>query len=289
MAEPRKSASLPERAAAAASGGRRETDAPCPAEAAKDPKKTAELRGLGVYSVQLQQDPEFLLPYMLGHLINGVDKNFDGFLDFTAVWQRIGIERDSEGIFDGFNPSYSRWRSEFIAVNNPGVGRFVIVFISADGGADRRFVIFRQLKTEWQVVGKIDLLDNRYEGSRHEGYHRVITDGENTWLALRRLAASGTGVYQVDEAWYEISGSSPQKVLEYPTTGYFANDNEGVCNRVFCSRITDEKAGPPHRLQILFSVCYSEDQAEGPKLEKAGRATFVWARSPGRFVLDEPA
>src|SRR5580693_8955684 len=79
----------------------------------------------------------------------------------------------------------------------------------------------------------------------------------STWLALRRLGASGTGVYEVDEGWYEISGNHPEKVLEFPTKGWFADDNEDICNREFGSRIIGKKTlRASYAIQVRFWVTF---------------------------------
>ncbi|HYL99946.1 MAG TPA: hypothetical protein VEZ90_13410 [Blastocatellia bacterium] len=133
----------------------------------------------------------------------------------------------------------------------------------------------------------IDIQDEKYEGSPHQQYHRLINDGQDTWLAVRTLGATGTGVFQIDEAWYDLTGENPQKVLQYPILGYFANDE--VCNREFGSRTVSEGASVSgFRVRIRFWVRYGGPAAAG-KLRQQKLATFAWNPSLNRFVLDSTA
>src|SRR5262249_53485061 len=161
------------------------------------------------------------------------------------IWKILRVKQDEDRIFDGFVPSYSRWHAELFSDGALGknAGKLILK-ISANGGADRRYLVFsrdlsyRQGKVRWRFWGSIDVLDNKYEGSPHQSYHRMVNSGKHTWLVLRALGASGTGVYQIDEAWYEIAQVPPKKVLEYPIRGYFANSD--VCDRVVRLRILNQ-------------------------------------------------
>jgi len=246
--------------------------------------------GRAVDTATLAEEPQLLMPTRLERLINGVDKNSNSFLDFKSIWERLGIERDSEGVFDGFVPSFGAWGAEIFPAFNPNTGTALVLVISADGGANRRYIVFKAAATRWRITGNIDILDNRYEGSPHQRYRKVVINSHNTWLVVRRLGDIGTGVYQVNELWYEISGEHPQPVLEYPIEGYFCNDYRGVCNRVFDSRIVaEESAGVAYTIKILFTVSYRSECGGIPRLRKKGRADYVWNPSLGRFVLNEAA
>jgi hypothetical protein len=243
-----------------------------------------------VINATLSEEPQLLVPYRLERLINDVETNLDAFWDFKSIWERMGIERDSEGVFDGFVPSFSAWAAEIFTAYNRNTGTAVVLVVSADGRANRRYVVFRGAGTRWRILGNIDILDNKYEGSPHQRYHRVVTNEHNTWLVLRKLGASGTGVYQVNEVWYEISTEHPKPVLEYPIEGYFCNDNQDVCSRAFDSRIVgEEAAGVAYTVKILFSVSYGCDRGAIPGFQKKGKAAYVWNPTLARFVLNEPA
>jgi hypothetical protein len=202
----------------------------------------------------------------------------------------MGIERDSGGVFDGFVPSFGAWGTEIFPAFNPNTGSALVLVISADGGANRRYLVFRAAATRWRISGNIDILDNEYEGSPNKRYRKVVTSAHNTWLVIRRLEDRGTGVYQVNELWYEISGEHPRLVLEYPIEGYFCNDYQCVCNRVFDSRIVaEESADKAYAIKILFTVSYCSECGGIPRLRKKGRADYVWNSGLSRFVLNEAA
>jgi len=250
----------------------------------------ASYPGRAVDTATLAEEPQLLMPSRLERLINGVDKNSNSFLDFRSIWERMGIERDSGGVFDGFVPSFGAWGAEMFPAFNPNNGSGLVLVISADGGANRRYLVFRAAATRWRISGNIDILDNEYEGSPHQRYRRVVTSAHNTWLVIRRLEDRGTGVYQVNELWYEISGEHPRPVLEYPLEGYFFNDDQNVCNRMFDSRIiAEEAADVAYTIKILFTVSYCSDRGGSPRLRKKGRADYVWNPGLGRFVLNEAA
>jgi hypothetical protein len=241
-----------------------------------------------VYTLKLPDQPDFLTPYNLVDLINGVDKGADGFFDLTAVWDRLGIARDKDGVFDGIDPpQYGPWTAQVLQAGNPDKGRLVIVFISAADGACRRYLVFRWGSARWQV-SNIDILDNKYGGSPHQRYHRLVTNGHSTWLALRSLGASGTGVYEIDEEWYEIGGNHTEKVLEFPTKGWFNNDNENICNREFGSRITGENTlRGSYAIQVRFWVEFGPYGEGDWKFHQTKDATYVWNERERQFVLDE--
>ncbi len=147
-------------------------------------------------------------PYDIQKYINQHDDNETELVDFRPIWKMMQVKPDEEGVFDGFVPSYSRWHAElFSAGTRVKKDRPLVLKISANGGADRRYLIFslnrsyRSTNVRWQFSGCIDVLDNKYEGSPHQAYHRVVSSGKHTWLILRALAGSGTGIYQINEAW----------------------------------------------------------------------------------------
>ncbi|HKV40481.1 MAG TPA: hypothetical protein VJX67_14805 [Blastocatellia bacterium] len=238
-------------------------------------------------TLKLPDGPDFGLPYNLADVINSVDKEADTFCDLTGIWVRLGIDRDTEGIFDGIDPPHSgSWTAQVLRADKPNEGRLVVVFISVAQGAWRRYVVFKWGGTRWRI-SNIDILDDRYAGSPHQRYHRLVTDGHHTWLALRALRVTGTGVYETDEDWYEISGDHPRKVLEFPTKGWFANDDEDVCNREFGSRIIREKAlTSSYAIQVRFWVTFGLTK-EDWKFHQTRDATYVWNNWERQFVLGE--
>ncbi|HUK91829.1 MAG TPA: hypothetical protein VLZ81_15610, partial [Blastocatellia bacterium] len=139
----------------------------------------------------------------------------------------------------------------------------------------------------WQV-SNIDILDYKYADPPRQQYHRLVSNSRSTWLALRSLGDSGTGVYEIDEDWYEISGSHAEKVLEFPTKGWFGNDNEGVCNREFGSRINGEKTLPgSYAIQVRFWVTFGPYGEGHWNFHQTKDATYVWNNWERQFVLDE--
>src|SRR5215831_14116635 len=182
-------------------------------------------------------------PHALEDLINGANLNETRFIDFTSVWQKMQIEHDARGDFDRLTPSDNPWRARVFDAGTTQVPlRQVVLEVSAHGGASRRYLIFKQESSSysgWLVLGNIDILGGRYEGSPHQQYHRVITTSGHTWLLLRAVA-SGTGTYDVKEMWYEIRGPRPEKVLEYSIEGWHASGD--VSDRKFSSRLISEES-----------------------------------------------
>ena len=248
--------------------------------------ETLPRRKTAVYTLKLPDQPDFLTPYNLAHLINGVDKGADGFFDLTAVWDRLGIARDKDGVFDGIDPAeYGSWAAQVLQADKTNKGRLVIVFISATGGANRRYVVFRRESARWQV-SNIDILDYKYADTPRQQYHRLVSNSRSTWLALRSLGDSGTGVHEIEEDWYEISGNHPEKVLEFPTEGWFGNDD--ICNREFGSRIIGEKTLPgSYAIQVRFWVTFGPYGEGHWKFHQTKDATYVWNNWERQFVLDE--
>ena len=142
---------------------------------------------------------------------------------------------------------------------------------------------YRASNISWQFSGCIDVLDNRYEGSPHQAYHRIVSSGKHTWLVLRALAVSGTGVYQINEAWHEIDHYPPKKVLEYPIKGHSAQGD--LCDRVFGSRIVNQqRVNSVYVIEIQLSVTYGLGR---PVFSKTQTASYVWVPDLAEFVFDQ--
>jgi len=228
-------------------------------------------------------------PHALEDLINGANLNETRFIDFTSVWQKMQIEHDARGDFDRLTPSDNPWRARVFDAGTTQVPlRQVVLEVSAHGGASRRYLIFKQDSSSysgWLVLGNIDILGGRYEGSPHQQYHRVITTSGHTWLLLRAVA-SGTGTYDVKEMWYEIRGPRPEKALEYSIEGWHASGD--VSDRKFSSRlISEESSRSSFTVKIMFSVRYGENGSARSRFSKNQRATYVWNSDLAAFVLDE--
>jgi hypothetical protein len=100
---------------------------------------------------------------------------------------------------------------------------------------------------------------------------------------LRALAASGTGVYQVNETWHEIANSPPRKILEYPIKGHYAQGD--VCDRRFSSRVVNQhRLNGLYIIEIQLSVTYG---LEHPVFSKRQTVSYVWMPALGEFVFDE--
>src|SRR5262249_44202777 len=104
-----------------------------------------EQTGAGNSKVSTMATPNIFSPYGLEALINNTCANENCFIDFIPIWQKMGLEHDREGVFDGFTPAYSRWRAQLFDANNSHARlRQAVVAISSDGGASRRYVIFKR-------------------------------------------------------------------------------------------------------------------------------------------------
>jgi hypothetical protein len=229
-------------------------------------------------------------PYEIEERINEHDESETGLVDFKPVWEVMKIERDEQGIFDGFVPSYSRWHGEVFTAGGSGKqDNLAVLKISADGGADRRYLIFRTNgfdpsgKLMWKFSGYIDVLDNKYEGSPHQKYQRIMSNEKHTWLVLRALANSGTGVFQINEVWHEIEGNNPKRVLEYPIEGHYAQGD--VCDRSFSSRlVSQQQVNGVYVVEIQFLVTYGLDH---PVFSKRQTASYIWAPDLREFIFDQ--
>jgi hypothetical protein len=234
--------------------------------------------------------PRTLSPFAIRDFINGVDKNLNEFYDFTPLWERLQIDKGENDSFEGFTPSYSHWQAQTFREINTQRGKLVVLKIVAMGGAIRRYLIFRkehstQAKiSPWKILGNIDILDNKYEGSPHQKYHRIIVMGNHIWLLLRNLANRGTGVYQINEAWYRIDIKKPKKVVEYAVEGY-SHIFGDVSERNFSTKV--ERYRPMKRgyqVEIQYSARYGGNKT---RFSKKQMAIYNWKRGSGIFTLDK--
>lgn len=239
--------------------------------------------------LKLTASPRSLSPFDIRDFINGVDEDLTEFYDFSPLWEKLQIDKGADDSFEGFTPSYSRWRARTYKEISTHQGKLVVLKIDAMGGVSRRYLIFRQTYTSpaltnaWQILGNIDILDSKYEGSPHQQYYRVITMGNQVWLLLRSLGGSGTGVYQIDETWYQIAAGKPKQALEYAVEGYFSNDN--VCARTFSATVNScYPLNGNYRVEIQHKVSYGDRRGE---FSKKQLAIYDWSNETGSFIFNK--
>lgn len=136
-------------------------------------------------------------PQQLEAFTNQRDGYETDFVDFKPIWKRLDISSGQDGLFDGFDKSSTRWAAELIDVSSQLKPVKIVVKLSANGGADRRYLVFVKDEAEsnverWSFSGQIDITDN-YEASAATRYHRVVSDSNHVWLVLRNAPRIGTG------------------------------------------------------------------------------------------------
>lgn len=245
----------------------------------------------GDYPNALESDT--ISPYQLEEYINRQDENEVEVVDFKPVWERLQVPRDQEGIFDGFIPSYSRWRAEIIETpSSTKHAATVILKIAAEGGANRRYLIFKRSSAtpsaQWRFSGYIDILDNKYEASAHNKYHKIFSNVAGDWLILRELGASGTGVLGINELWYKIDEERPQEVLNYPVEYHRVMGN---ISDLECKASVDEPELEDGAFvqQVRYFVSFAPDYK--PKFQwlfsKKAKVRFVWSDAAKKFLFDD--
>jgi hypothetical protein len=247
------------------------------------PKQNAELS-------RILSSPS-ISPRQLEEYTNQRDENENEFVDFKPIWRRLQIPRDQEGRFDGFDPASSRWRAELIDTSEPDMRALkAIVKISADGGADRRYLVFAKDEAgeRWRFSGNIDFTDN-YEASEATRYHRVVSDSKHVWLALRTAPRIGTGISASDERWSLIDKEPPREVLKYPLEGGRVT---GALSDVQYKASIMEPTFLAGRLTQTVRYKVSFGVAAKPKFHwlfaKTAQVNFVWDENGDKFVLDGP-
>jgi hypothetical protein len=231
-------------------------------------------------------------PYELEKFINGRAEDETSFVDFKPLWDSLHLSRDQDGDFDGFDPTFTRWRAETIDVAQPQLKlNKTILKISAYGGAVRRYLAFDRGEASsgeghWHFSGYIDITDN-YEASEETTYHRVVSDAKHVWLVLRTFPRIGTGIWAKEEIWYTLDNESPREVLKYPIEGarvmgeisdleYKASIGE--------SGLIDGRLTQPVRYTVSFGPEYT------PKFHwlfsKRAQVHFLWNEGAGRFAVD---
>lgn len=233
-------------------------------------------------------------PYELARYINEQDTSKERKVDFKSVWNKLKIERDEDGVFDIYTPSFSRWRAEVIEVpSSDEHPDCVVLKIAADGGANRRYLVFKRIASAgsvrgWQFTGHVDHIDHKYEWSEHNRFYRVISNEAGDWLILRALGATGTGVFEIDEYWYKVDAETPRKVLQYPVE--FRYSAGFISDLDFEAAMGSPKfVSGPLTQQILYAVSFGlvyEPESHFLFSRKA-RVTFVWNDEAGKFVFDE--
>jgi hypothetical protein len=203
------------------------------------------------------------------------------------------VPRDQDGIFDGFIPSYSRWRAEVIETpSSTEQAATVVLKIAVHGGANRRYLIFKRGSPtpsgQWRFSGYIDILDNKYEGSAHNKYHKILSNEAGDWLILRELGASGTGILGINELWYKIDEEVPQEVLNYPVEYHRVM---GTISDLECkARVDEPELGDGTFVQqVQYFVSFAPDYK--PKfqwlLSKKATVRFVWSDAAKKFLFDD--
>jgi hypothetical protein len=260
-----------------------------PAAAPQEPEKqTSSLS-------RLLESPS-ISPYEIQQFVN--DQTGEQMVDFGPLWSKLQIARDSDDAFDGFIPSYSRWRAEIIEVaEQPAAAdgservRYSILRLIAEGGGSRRYLVFRlggriPKDREWHFSGEIDILRN-YPSHEIIEFQKTVIHNGNVFLILRDKPRIGTGISHTSEVWFKIDDDRPREVLKYPVKGARVSGNgsdlEYEAKTITESTITDGLLTQEMNYTVRFGV------ATKPEFywlfSKTARAVFVWDQDTRAFKL----
>ena len=154
---------------------------------------------------------------------------------------------------------------------------------------DYQYWVFLQDNKAWKFIGARDSTCQKYSPPEQ---HIVRIGKQYTYLAIREMTVTGTGVQTIEECWYDVRANELREVFRIPVTGYLLGWNMPF-DREYSTRIVSMSDDPTPTVDVAVSAEYTNgiDSLQGLKtLFTIHRtAKYKWSSSTGRFVIDGAA
>lgn len=223
-------------------------------------------------------------PQEIARLVNR-SKRIIEEVNLEPFWQEMGIDSG------GFTFTDGPFRAEVERVELDGqVGREIVIKLPHSFHFCR-FLIFKLInaqssRPQWKFLGYIDHDFNRYEMASH----RIVTNGNKSWLVIRGQVGSGSGFSFYYDSWYEVNDNGIREVLSYPASGHVAPWPEGLGSRIASTVAQQQPASRPPLIRVNFTVSYTLFNyitEEYPFLfSKLQSVYFLWNENSQRFEFD---
>jgi len=152
-----------------------------------------------------------------------------------------------------------------------------------------QYWIFLRDDKVWRLVAVRDSTVQKYSPPDQ---HIVRLGKQHTYLAIREMTQTGTGVQTVSESWYDVHADGLREVFSIPVEGYLSGWALPF-DREYSTRIVGMTEDPTPLVDVVVSAKYSnalESLSEVKDLFSIHRtAQFKWSPAHERFEIDGAA
>lgn len=150
-----------------------------------------------------------------------------------------------------------------------------------------QYWIFLRDDKAWRLIATRDCTVQKYSPPEQ---HIVQIGKQHSYLAIREMTQTGTGVQTFEESWYAVRADGLREVFSIPVAGYLSGWNMPF-DREYSIRVTGMTDEPTPTVDVVVSAKYVnaiESLTEVTDLFSINRtARFKWNPAQERFALDE--
>lgn len=197
----------------------------------------------------------------------------------TSVWRELHV---GSGLFIERAPP----RARRLIVD--GGRQFASVgLIELTNGWDWQYLVFRRDGVNWTFLGFADLYQQKYQPP---SYRVVRGKDDQSWLVIRALAGSGSGVAAYVDTWHNLVSQGLISVLEYPGRGHVVGWGLPFDREYSSKFLKGREVDGKYTIEIQFDAKYFDgynDLEQRRWLFAVPRkAVFVWNEETRRFNLN---